>query len=581
MFRLLLVSIFFLFIQTFFFAQNIINSKLKVINSTVKSGISDSSLEEWGRKAVNMVNSKFNQTDANLTDVNQLDINLNKIENGVFKFDDGSLLYLDYEELTSNKLRYFLYENPIEKAFILIKDRKKCYIVKEDINEKRIHQFKLSGIFFDDDDFSNSRYSLNNFFEAIRGDYITEAIIKRKEIEEIYLPYEIIWKNYLFEIDSKTLLFKHNIEYNLKNEVVILNPFGGNYVIPSKTLLLWEKNTLKFKNTFGSVGFLNELLLVPNLYYVIENRKSMEVLSDKRLNISQELEDMIKINKDEIYTMLTSAEKENIINLAINTRITSDNNLKKNLSYDNGKIVLLNRFLLKEAYPDLCPAYLNLPEFDEKKTGDYTNDTDDKTKALLTERNMEGRIYIEENKIFKFPEIKESDAVNLSSTLYNEWKNALTKSLNLSGLIIFSLSVKGESEADNNKYYTIKDQSRFDENYYGIDFKDTLPFEYVFEALKNYCERGIESKVFNELNKKMESLLYKFAQYFKGAILFNNKIYRSNEIKKLSPVFLKIIYSGILSSKRDYINDEVWEIKTGLLKLDQDIYSLDFLLVEE
>jgi len=564
--------LFFLVFNISLYAQNQIVSKLKRINQLSNDGINDPSLEKWGREAVNRINEEFNSPE----------INSKKIDNGYYKIDDEIFIYLDYEELTKNRLRYILYTDNIAKNYLIIKDGKRCYIAKDDKDNKNYFQFKLSSIFFDDDDFNNSGYKLDKIFEKINSDFITESIIKKSDITQIYSPYETLWKNYLFEIDDRTLLFKHGIEYDIKNEVIILNPFAGNLSIPAKILPVWEKNRAIFKSTFGSVSYLNELLSIPNLFNVIESRRKIKILSSENLSISENLQKMADENKLWLFTNLNSYEKLNIINLATNTRLPINNKTKGFFNSDEGKIIRTNRMLLQEAYPGLCPLYLELPEFNEMVTGDFTNDTDDMTKALLVERNIEGRIYYEKIKNSESSDTNETIILKESQKKYAEWKESAKKSLNNSELLILSLSVKDFENYNHQKYSLLRDQSRFDENYYNLPFRESVPYEYVFHSLQKYFEKKESSKVFDELDKKTQYLLGKFLEYFTNTLQLDNKNYKDDQIRKLSVKILEKIYTAIISSKiSPKSDDENWEIKIGFLKVDENTYSADFLLVEE
>ncbi|HPO48916.1 MAG TPA: hypothetical protein PLO89_01195 [Spirochaetota bacterium] len=562
MLQKILFFIIFTLLAAFIFSQDTISLRLKKIYASKETTKDYLSFEKWGKEAIRKIKNEFESSD----------VNLKKIQNGVYKFSANTFVYLDYEELTKNRLRYLAFTDSLTKNFLIIKDQKMCYVANENNDNSDYYRFNLSGIIFDDDDFNNSKYKLDKLFEKINSDFITEAIINRSDINQIYAPYETIWKNYLFEIDDKYLLFKRDVEYSMKNETVILNPFAGNLSIPSKILPIWEKNTAILKSPPKSIFFLNELLTFPNLFYVLEHRRKINLLSSEKLTISSDLQKKIKENESKISLILDNFEKQNIINLAVKTRINYDKKSQNFLDTDYGKIFEINRFLLEEAYAGLCPFYLDLPKFDENITGDYSNYTDDKTKALLVDRNVEGRVYFEK-KI-------NSASSDQSEDIYK--KNRLSPSFEDSDVVLLSLSVKDFEDFDSDKYFLIKSDSLFEDAYYNISFKDTLPYQYVYDALVEYFENKKSSKVFETLNKKMERLLGVFCQYSKATVEIDYQNYKGDGVRRISEQILRKIYFNLKSSKIKIDKDEEnWEIKTGFLKIDEDAYSADFLQFDE
>ena len=153
-------------------------------------------------------------------------------DKGIGLYDDVTI-YVDYSEYYTDKLLSLYYS-----------DKKDIVVYYNSMKENgSYYKFRSNDLLFADVDFTSKRYTAQFLVDELNANYYTTAVVDKKFVDSLYYPYETFWRQYFINPNDDLLIFKYDIDYRIKNEIV--NPlFQKTY--PSKLFPLWESQTRPF-----------------------------------------------------------------------------------------------------------------------------------------------------------------------------------------------------------------------------------------------------------------------------------------------------------------------------------------------
>lgn len=444
-------------------------------------------------------------------------------------------IHVDYSEYYTDKLLSLYYSD--KKDIVVYYNS--MYYMKENGS---YYKFRSNDLLFADVDFTSKRSTAKALVDELNANYYTTAVIERKFVDSLYYPYETFWRQYFINPDDEVLIFKYDIDYQIKNEIV--NPiFQKTY--PSKLFPLWESQTRPFiSNRTQYAHRINEVMRVPNLFEVWDNRRLL--INENLIELPEELITSFKNNKKYRLDTLNDVEKteSRIINLT-NYQLDINNP-------DDLDVLYSNRSLLEFSFPELVPVY-NAPDFfRESDTGDSDNTMDIVTVSLIFCDNAKNYIMTD----------PKSQTIELITSL-------------------------GEIEINTyKKIRTVLEVSETNKSMSGTEYsiKTGIPAIYFMQSLNLWFTKGIKDRLFEDIYSREVSALVSLLRHFQGKIYYNGREYDASEYNAF--------INGILLQKYTYLKEKIsnsmideydidWFTSAALVKIDDSLYTIDFVNIVE
>ena len=492
-----------------------------------------------------------------------------KVSDGYLVSNDNKSLIIDYSELFVDKIDFLAFYDQ-KKDILMVMKNGYLYFSGKNMPFK----MKLNSLFFNSTDFEFGKYSIEKLISKIKNNLYNCPIIDKKEVFSYYPGTSNWWKRYFFNPNDELIMFKPDIEYDLKFEILV--PAGK--ALPSKLLPLWQKYICQLKEN-NSPEFINNLISIPNFYEVWKERQ--EKWLNKPVELEKETGELIEKTKNDRFKLLTNFDKNNIFNLSKDCLIDFDSTndiLPKEIKYD---IVTLNRKLLEETFPEECPKKLELKFIPENIIGDYDNSVSDSSASVLIERNLDTKIIIENNKEIKDIEDFSTSTKDKSQNRYylNEYMKKIFSKTDL--LTIFTgcnsnlVYDKNKNIVFNNNYNSNVLRTEF-KDYYDSHgkIKSTIKLKYYYESLSNFFDKSEKDKVFEVIYKKMFALAFNLSAFTKSELFHNNKYYSFSDYEEITMIFIKLQFNYLKANLETIdFESENWEIPISFIKYDENVFS--------
>jgi hypothetical protein len=515
--------------------------------------------------------------------------NIKKISNGCFRSDGNISIFLDYSEVLNDTLNYLVYDDPENKMLMVLKNSDYLYFVDRACDTNYI--IKLNSVFFQNNDFITGTYSLDNLLNGISGYFITSSIIKRNLVESLYGKNDKSWKRYFKNPEDEEMMFKSDIEDDIKFEVVNLFT-GKNY--PAKLYPLWMKYTRTFDSSLRSCEFLNELITIPNLYEVFRDRNDNWIKGAIKFDLSKKTKDMLQSTYDNRMDLLSQFEMMNLYNLSKNS-VKSEGSEKSYGSNEMG-IISANRHLLEDIFPKTCPKSMKLNFVPEDIAGDCDDYIDAGSLALLLKQNLKNDVIIERNKaVIAVENENENENVGSNDPVIAKYKKSLQIKKVLSNVDLIAIDSRCVSDIifNRDKYEKMEDLIKGSSDFFkssdliGKNFdynrinnmKKEFKLRFYYQSLRNNFENANRDAAYDCIYESLFSSLSRIFDFYDGQILIENKYYDKNMKNDLVKAILKIQYEYIKSNegKKIDLDAKNWEIPVAFIKIDDNLFTAYFL----
>ncbi|OHD11812.1 MAG: hypothetical protein A2086_03010 [Spirochaetes bacterium GWD1_27_9] len=486
---------------------------------------------------------------------------ITKISNGYLKIGEEKEILIDFEEMSVDKIKYLVYKDSKKKFSLIYKEPYYVFFIDYSKTPNIYAKIKLYTLFFQKQNFDMTGYSLEDLIYGIDDNLYKQPLVKQDEVYKYERDYFKI-KKFFYNTEGRFLMFRQDVEFDLRNEV--LNLIFTSMSLPSPLLPLWSSTVKKFKNPQTTYEHLNELMITPNFYEVWQERHSNWVYDKGVVSLSEETKQLIEKTKKIREKILLRFSEEKRYNLLTDSDMQS---IEQDITNEEKFLLIkLNRFLLEDTFPSLCPKNKEINSTKEEFVGDIKDFIDIKSVGYLMENNVYNKITIE----------KKLDLSNDNDSDLEKIRKQFSKS----DVIILSTLCNSQTKYDTGKNLVIDVKNNLVDQFLGyMERKKTLKLKYYFDSLDNYFAKDQRDYLFSIIYEKELWFLSALYDYYKGNVIIYNKEYKMEDYKSFVSQFLKIKYSYIKANKLN-LEKENWEIGISLLKIDENLFTLDFLNVE-